>query len=125
MKLNRWIACTAMAAGVWGCGLETEEPIDEATAEQWAELETSPGGAPAAPGAESTSELGRPSDHLMRGGSEPSGPTPYPWREDGDPGGGPSPYPWEGDPAGEQTGPHAQPSGTNAGTSTQTQSSTN
>jgi hypothetical protein len=86
-----------MALGLAGCAVGTEEPVDESTGEQSAELDADYAGQPADNGTGSAT-LGNPRDVLLTPGSDdPGGPTPYPWQTSDDPSGGPTPYPWDDD----------------------------
>ncbi|GMV16837.1 MAG: hypothetical protein AMXMBFR56_50610 [Polyangiaceae bacterium] len=125
MKRQTWILVAGLALGLAGCAVGTEEPIDEGTGEQAAEL-----GADTGPGTQGTTggpgSLGRPGDLVTTSSGDPSGPTPYPWTESDDPSGGPTPYPWDDNAdQTDHTKDNTQPNGgSTAGTGTSKTTST-
>ncbi|MFO0572105.1 MAG: hypothetical protein U0263_41160 [Polyangiaceae bacterium] len=100
-----------------GCAVGSVES-DENTSVESAELEGQ-AGVPD-PGVETHSDsLGKPRDLVVSTGSDPSGPTPYPWLDSDDPSGGPTPYPWGGEPDEEGATSSSGSSNSNSGASDQ------
>lgn len=125
MKRQLWVLVAGLALALGGCAVASEEPGEEATDQQSAELGAeSAAGGPSVGGVGSEA-LGRPRDLVSASSGDPSGPTPYPWATSDDPSGGPTPYPWEGEPdPADETNDSTQTSGSSTSGSGATQQKT-